>query len=54
MLFLQKSIAWLLPDKRSEWEQKRELEFIEAANKLKYISVCDWPRSEYRNMRKTE
>lgn len=31
--------AWLLPDKRPDWEQKREREFIQAANSLKTLMV---------------
>lgn len=33
--------SWLFPDKRSEWEQKRERAFIEAVNKLENYYVTD-------------
>ncbi|WP_409262954.1 hypothetical protein [Pseudomonas putida] len=33
--------SWLFPDKRSEWERKKERAFIEAVNKLENYYVTD-------------
>ncbi len=41
MINLHHLISWLFPDRRPDWEQKREREFILAANKLKTLSVTD-------------
>lgn len=41
MINLHRLISWLFPDRRPDWEQKREREFILAANKLKTLSVTD-------------
>ena len=41
MINLHRLISWLFPDRRSDWEQKREREFIVAANALKTLSVTD-------------
>ncbi|KPW47196.1 Uncharacterized protein ALO86_01052 [Pseudomonas syringae pv. berberidis] len=32
MINLHRLISWLFPDRRPDWEQKREREFIQAAN----------------------
>lgn len=39
MINLHRLISWLFPDRRPDWEQKREREFIQAANSLKTLSV---------------
>ncbi|MDY1047584.1 hypothetical protein SOM55_12330 [Pseudomonas coleopterorum] len=41
MINLHRFTSWLFPDRRPVWEQKREREFILAANKLKTLSVTD-------------
>ena len=41
MINLHRLISWLFPDRRPDWEQKREREFILAANKLNTLSVTD-------------
>ena len=41
MINLHRLTSWLFPDRRPDWEQKREREFILAANKLKTLSVTD-------------
>lgn len=41
MINLHRLISWLFPDRRPDWEQKREREFIVAANSLKTLSVTD-------------
>ncbi|MBX8556764.1 hypothetical protein K5D43_20025 [Pseudomonas cichorii] len=41
MINLHRLISWLFPDRRPDWEQKREREFILAANSLKTLSVTD-------------
>lgn len=41
MINLQRLAAWLFPDRRPVWEQKRERDFILAVNKLKTLSVTD-------------
>lgn len=41
LAFLSGIYRWLVPDKRSEWEQKRERSFINAVNQLKNYSVSD-------------
>ena len=41
MINLDRFVAWLFPDRRPDWEQKREREFILAANALKTLSVSD-------------
>lgn len=33
--------CWLLPDRRSNWENKRERQFIDAVNRLKNVHVSD-------------
>jgi hypothetical protein len=38
---LQRLAAWLFPDRRPEWEQKREREFILAVNSLKTLAVTE-------------
>ncbi len=39
MINLDRFVAWLFPDRRPDWEQKREREFIQAANGLKTLRV---------------
>ncbi|MDV2799989.1 hypothetical protein R0E53_20900 [Pseudomonas aeruginosa] len=39
MIILDRLVARLLPDRRSEWEKQREREFIEAVNSLKTLRV---------------
>ena len=39
MINLHRLISWLFPDRRPDWEQKREREFIQAANSLKTLRV---------------
>ncbi|PSL92040.1 hypothetical protein [Pseudomonas sp. R9.37] len=41
MINLHRLITRLFPDRRPDWEQKREREFILAANSLKTLSVTD-------------
>lgn len=41
MINLHRLITRLFPDRRPDWEQKREREFIRAANSLKTLSVTD-------------
>lgn len=41
MINLHRLITRLFPDRRPDWEQKREREFILAANALKTLSVSD-------------
>ncbi|WP_017736678.1 hypothetical protein [Pseudomonas sp. CBZ-4] len=41
MINLHRLTSWLFPDRRPDWEQKREREFIVAANSLKTLSVTD-------------
>ena len=41
MINLHRLITRLFPDRRPDWEQKREREFILAANGLKTLSVTD-------------
>ncbi len=41
MITLQHLVAWLFPDRRPEWEKKREREFIQAVNNLKTLSVTN-------------
>ncbi|MDU8599979.1 hypothetical protein RYB69_02820 [Pseudomonas syringae] len=41
MINLHRLTSWLFPDRRPDWERKREREFIQAANKLKTLSVTD-------------
>ncbi|MCQ3032513.1 hypothetical protein NLO88_17815 [Pseudomonas syringae] len=41
MINLHRLISWLFPDRRPDWEQKREREFIQAANGFKTLSVTD-------------
>ncbi|NBA98127.1 hypothetical protein [Pseudomonas sp. R5(2019)] len=41
MINLHRLITKLFPDRRPDWEQKREREFILAANSLKTLSVTD-------------
>jgi hypothetical protein len=41
MIKLKRLASWLFPDRRPEWEQKREREFIRAANSLKTLSITD-------------
>ncbi|KPW68365.1 Uncharacterized protein ALO82_01745 [Pseudomonas syringae pv. broussonetiae] len=41
MINFHRLTSWLFPDRRPDWEQKREREFILAANKLKTLSVTD-------------
>lgn len=41
MINLHRLISWMFPDRRPDWEQKREREFIQAANSLKTLSVTD-------------
>ncbi|WP_318654810.1 hypothetical protein [Pseudomonas aeruginosa] len=37
MIILDRLVARLFPDRRSEWEKQREREFIEAVNSLKTL-----------------
>ncbi|MDK4764076.1 hypothetical protein [Pseudomonas aeruginosa] len=39
MIILDRLVARLFPDRRSEWEKQREREFIEAVNSLKTLRV---------------
>ncbi|WP_350647457.1 hypothetical protein [Pseudomonas sp. HY13-MNA-CIBAN-0226] len=39
MINLNRFFAWLFPDRRPDWEQRREREFIQAANGLKTLRV---------------
>ncbi|MBX8563135.1 hypothetical protein K5D44_00285 [Pseudomonas cichorii] len=39
MIDLYRLISWLFPDRRPDWEQRREREFIHAANGLKTLRV---------------
>ena len=39
MIYLHRLITRLFPDRRPDWEQKREREFIRAANSLKTLKV---------------
>ena len=39
MIYLHRLITRLFPDRRPDWEQKREREFIQAANSLKTLKV---------------
>ncbi|MEI0828742.1 hypothetical protein [Pseudomonas aeruginosa] len=39
MIILDRLVARLFPDRRSEWEKQREREFIEAMNSLKTLRV---------------
>ncbi|MBI6846238.1 hypothetical protein BTW15_20095 [Pseudomonas syringae pv. tomato] len=39
MINLHRLISWLFPDRRPDWEQKREREFIQVANSLKTLRV---------------
>ena len=39
MIYLHRLITRLFPDRRPDWEQKREREFIKAANGLKTLRV---------------
>ena len=39
MITLDRFVAWLFPDRRPDCEQKREREFIQAANGLKTLRV---------------
>lgn len=39
MINLHRLISWLFPDRRPDWEQKHEREFIQAANSLKTLRV---------------
>lgn len=39
MINLHRFISWLFPNRRPDWEQKREREFIQAANGLKTLRV---------------
>lgn len=39
MIILDRFVAWLFPDRRPNCEQKREREFIQAANGLKTLRV---------------
>ncbi|MBB6154962.1 hypothetical protein HDC30_002185 [Pseudomonas sp. JAI115] len=39
MINLHRLISRLFPDRRPDWEQKREREFIQAANSLKTLKV---------------
>ena len=41
MITLHRIMTKLFPERRPEWEQKREREFILAANSLKTLSVTD-------------
>jgi len=41
MQWLIVRLRWLFKDKRSEWEVRREQEFIDAANKLKSLMVTE-------------
>lgn len=41
MINFHRLTSWLFPDRRPDWEQKREREFIRAANSLKTLSVTD-------------
>lgn len=41
LALIDRVYSWLFPDKRSEWEQKRERAFIEAVNKLENYYVTD-------------
>jgi len=41
MINLSKLALWLFPDRRPEWEQKRERDFILASNSLKTLRVTD-------------
>lgn len=41
LAILNRIHRWLFPDKRSEWERKRERAFIEAVNQLRNYSVTD-------------
>lgn len=41
LAFLSSIYRWLFPDKRSEWEKKRERSIIDAVNQLKNYSVTD-------------
>ncbi|MEG2533702.1 MAG: hypothetical protein RSB04_11885 [Gordonibacter sp.] len=34
MIILDRLVAWLFHDRRSEWEKQREREFIEAVNMM--------------------
>lgn len=38
---INRLISWLFADRRSEWEKKKERQFIEAVNKLKNYSVSE-------------
>ena len=39
MISVDRFVAWLFPDRRPDFEQKREREFIRAANGLKTLRV---------------
>ncbi len=39
MIYLHRLITRLFPDRRPDWEQKREREFVRAANSLKTLKV---------------
>ncbi|MFA7901720.1 hypothetical protein ACEODG_30040 [Pseudomonas aeruginosa] len=39
MVYFNRFVTWLFPDRRSEWEKQREREFIEAVNSLKTLRV---------------
>lgn len=37
MIYFNRLVSWLFPDRRPEWEKQREREFIKAVNSLKTL-----------------